>query len=89
MKDLRDRYEEAMDSEKNVGLITSYEVPFFPADEFMKELGVSREDYIEKQLAVMEKFKEYDIEGFEKSFVKEQYHILKNGRESDKNESVR
>ena len=41
-----------------------------------------------KQLAVMEKFKEYDLEGFEKSFVKEQYRILKNGRESDKNESV-
>lgn len=88
MKQLRNAYEEAMDNEEHVGLITSYEVPFFPADEFMKELGVSREDYVEKQLAVMEKFKEYDLEGFEKSFVKEQYNILKNGRELDKNEHI-
>ena len=88
MEQFRERYEEAINNEEDESIIASFEVPFFPTDEFMKELGLSREDYIEKQLAVMEKFKEYDLEGFEKSFVKEQYNILKNGREPGKNESV-
>lgn len=77
MEQLRDYYEEAMDKGENRGIIASFEVPFFPVVELMNELGLSKDDYIEKQLQVMEKFKEYDLEGFEKSYVNEQYRILK------------
>ena len=77
MEQLRDYYEEAMDKGENRGIIASFEVPFFPVVELMNELGLSKDDYIEKQLQAMEKFKEYDLEGFEKSYVNEQYRILK------------
>ena len=77
MEQLRDYYEEAMDKGENRGIIASFEVPFFPVLELMNELGLSKDDYIEKQLQAMEKFKEYDLEGFEKSYVNEQYRILK------------
>lgn len=87
MEQLRESYEEAISDEESGSLIVSFEVPFFPIDEFIKELGLSRDDYIEKQLEVMEKFKEYDLEGFEKSFVKEQYRYLKNCKDDHESDS--
>ena len=89
MEQLRENYEEAISDEESGSLIVSFEVPFFPIDEFIKELGLSRDDYIEKQLAVMEKFKEYDLEGFERSFVKEQYRYLKNCKDNRKSDTTR
>ena len=60
----------------------SFEVPFFPMDIFLDQLGIEVKDYVDKQLNVMEEFKEYDPEGFEKSFIKRQYAILKAAKEA-------
>ena len=49
---------------------------------FLNQLGIEVEDYVDKQLDVMEKFKEYDPEGFEKSFIKRQYEILQRIKEA-------
>jgi hypothetical protein len=59
-----------------------FEVPFFPMDIFLDQLGIEVEDYVDKQLDVMGKFKEYDPEGFEKSFIKRQYEILQRIKEA-------
>lgn len=60
----------------------SFEVPFFPADIFLNQLGIDVKDYIDKQLDVMEKFKIYDPEGFNDSFLKIQYDILMSAKEA-------
>ena len=60
----------------------SFEVPFFPMEIFLDQLGIEVEDYVDKQLDVMEKFKEYDPEGFDSSFIKIQYDILLKTKEA-------
>lgn len=82
MTQVRDSYEEAVEKDEEFEYSLSLEIPFFPTDAFLKYLGISVEDYIEKQLAVMEKFREYDPEGFNKSFVKHQYEMLQKVKES-------
>lgn len=84
MTQIRDSYEEAIEEGKEFEYSLSLEIPFFPTELFLKYLGISVKDYIEKQLAVMERFKEYDPKGFDKSFVKLQYEILLNAREVEK-----
>ena len=51
-------------------------------DIFLDQLGIEVKDYVDKQLDVMEKFKVYDPEGFEKSFIKNQYEILLKTKEA-------
>lgn len=51
-------------------------------DIFLDQLGIEVEDYVDKQLDVMEKFKEYDPEGFDSSFIKIQYDILLKTKEA-------
>lgn len=48
----------------------------------LDQLGIEVKDYVDKQLDVMEKFKVYDPEGFEKSFIKHQYEILRRTKEA-------
>lgn len=84
MTQIKENYEQAVEEGKEFEYALSFEVPFFPTELFLKYLGISVKDYIEKQLAVMERFKEYDPEGFDKSFVKLQYEILLNAREVEK-----
>ena len=79
---LRDHYEQAVNKGERYGFFVSLEVPFFPMDIFLNQLGIDVKDYIDKQLDVMDKFKEYDPEGFDKSFVRHQYEILQKVKES-------
>ena len=60
----------------------SFEVPFAPVSMLLNQLGIDIKDYVDKQLDVMEKFKVYDPEGFNKSFVKHQYEMLQKVKES-------
>lgn len=85
MTQVRDSYEEAVEEGEEFEYSLSLEIPFFPTDAFLEYLGISVEDYIEKQLAVMEKFREYDPEGFNKSFIKRQYEILQRIKEAGYN----
>ena len=82
MTQVKDSYVEAVEEDEEFEYSLSLEIPFSPTDAFLEYLGISVEDYIEKQLAVMEKFREYDPEGFDKSFVRHQYEILQKVKES-------
>lgn len=68
--------------ERDMAFFVSLEVPFFPMDIFLNKSGIDVKDYIDKQLDVMDKFKEYDPEGFDKSFVRHQYEILQKVKEA-------
>lgn len=82
MKQVKDSYEDAVDNGEELDYFVSFEVPFFPMDIFLDQLGIEVKDYVDKQLDVMEKFKVYDPEGFEKSFIKNQYEILLKTKEA-------
>lgn len=79
LEQIKNSYLEALE---DYAFPISFEVPFFPADIFLNQLGIDVKDYIDKQLDVMEKFKVYDPEGFEKSFIKHQYEILRRTKEA-------
>lgn len=84
IEQLREEYQDFIEKKGNdLEFFISMEVPFFPSDIFLKHLEISKDDYIEKQLAVIEKFKEYDPEGFNKSFLSHQYMILKAAKEAE------
>lgn len=79
LKQLKDSYLKAAE---DFTFPISFEVPFLPIDKFLDQLGIEVKDYVDKQLDVMEKFKVYDPEGFEKSFIKHQYEILRRTKEA-------
>lgn len=79
LEQIKDSYLEALE---DYAFPISFEVPFFPTDIFLNQLGIGVEDYVDKQLDVMEKFKIYDPEGFNDSFLKIQYDILLKTKEA-------
>ena len=81
LEQLKESYEEYLESE-DLDYFVSFEVPFAPVSMLLNQLGIDIKDYVDKQLDVMEKFKVYDPEGFNKSFVKHQYEMLQKVKES-------